>query len=146
MASRRYSDNWLRNFLAARLWRCFHMWGNLETNPQLILALRHVPRLLRWGLLGGLLVLKAVVFLFCGLSGWLVFRRIRYGPAGFAEYLTVALFGLVLWRTLTLGVLFCQIEHRYMLVAWPACLWCAAYSLFILGLKWLPPTQPARKG
>ncbi len=141
LAERRIRDNPLSCWLGPRLWRPFHLWGNLETNGQLLHALVFVPRMPRRSILGGLLVLKLTILSLSAFACVPLWRRWRSRRVEWFDVLAILSITLVATRTLLFGVLFVSCEHRYVLVAWPACLWLAIYGGFYL-VHW-PKRSPA---
>jgi len=129
LAANRIRTSPFRYWLVPRIWTTFHLWGNLETNSQLLHALVFVPRTPRRFFLGGLLALKVALLLLSAFAALALWRRRRSCRLWY-DNLAILMLTLLVTRTVLMGFVFHSCEHRYMLVAWPACLWLSIYGTF----------------
>lgn len=100
------------------------VWINLETPSPILDELTPVPRPIRRGLLGGLLLLRIVIIVAAFVGAWKARHR---GDA--YDQLTLLLFAYVVMRTLLVGVVLDWRVHRYMLSAWIPLLFVGAAAL-----------------
>lgn len=118
-----------RSFLLPRLWRTLHLWLNLETNDQLLLALSGARKSVRTAILGGLLVLKGATYLLAVFAVTQAWISRREGSTKAWNEATLMMGAWVVARTVLMGVVLGWGVHRYVLPAWPAMLWCAGMGL-----------------
>lgn len=120
LARQREREHPIRAWLLPRVAHAGQLWVNVDMNDQLLSAMSPLPPLVRRAALGALMLLKLAVFaLFCALP-FLMWRRREPDDLGYVLFVV-----LVVLRTLTVAGLHNTMEHRYVLVAWPAMLACA---------------------
>ena len=113
LAARRRRDDPFFAIVVPRLWHAMHLYLNLETNDQLLHALRRVPRTPRRGLIGLLLGLKvALLAAFAVKTARLLRGRWR------AMQLPALLASFVVARTVLVGLILDWMPHRYALMCW----------------------------
>jgi hypothetical protein len=132
IADKRIRDNFPVNFVLTRTWRSANLWLNPETNSQLLNFLAAVPALIRKLILAGLLLLKISVFLLAIVSFFTLIKRMRAGTIREYHYLTILAAAFVLLTTIFIGLILGSNEHRFVLKAWPAMLWCAISAIIDL--------------
>lgn len=120
LARQREREHPIRAWLLPRVAHAGQLWVHAGMNDQLLNAISPLPAVIRRAILGLLMLLKlALLALFCALP-FLMWRRKQ--PNDLVYMLFVL---LVLLRTLTVAGLHNTMEHRYVLLAWPALLACA---------------------
>lgn len=112
-----------------RLWHMAHLWLNDENPNPLLDALRPVPRKARRPIYGALLVLRLAIYAAAAFAAVRAAVRLRRGEADAFDRLTLLMAGFILARSLLVGLVLNWKVHRYVLVAWPAMLWCACAAL-----------------
>jgi hypothetical protein len=127
VAAKRRREHPLTANIGPRIWHATHLWLNTETNTQLLNALSPWPKPARRVLLGALFVLKALLYLlylYC-------LSRARKLPHQLFALVSLATV-LIASRTLVIGIALNWMAHRYVVVAWPPLLVCAALSTALL--------------
>jgi hypothetical protein len=132
IAAKRIKDNLVFNFLLVRIWNASLLWLNLETNTQLLMNLRYIPRNLRRFFLGGLLLLKICIFGFA-IYSVIIFRECyRRREWLWYDQMALIMFLFIILRTIFIGLIMGFLFHRFVVVAWPPMLWCAIYTVIKL--------------
>ncbi len=129
VVEQKVASNWFLFALLPRLWRTSHLWLNVETNGRLLELLAAVPRVIRKGLLLGLLLAKTGCL--AG-AAWVTGRavgRFRADVSGPMDHLTILMSAFVVSRTALIGLFLGWGIHRYALAAWPPLLWCAGAAV-----------------
>ena len=129
IASKRIKDNFLFNYVLTRAWRTTQLWLNIHTNNQLLTFLSPIPRIIRRPILGGFLLLKIFIYALFIFSLIDLAGKIQRHDLIWHDYLTIFAAFAVISRTVLIGVLLGLGEHRYVLMAWPAMLWCAVSAI-----------------
>ncbi len=132
VANKRIKDNFLVNYGLTRVWRTTSLWVNNETNAQLLNVIQFTPKIIRKSILGLLLALKLIIYLLAVISLFMVFKHLRRRSLSGYHYLTMLMLLNIFLITVFFGLVFGDNEHRYVLGAWPAMLWCAASAIIDL--------------
>ena len=118
VARKRFEANYFRNAILTKLWSVIHMWVNLETTEQWIPPGKRVPsNLIRYSFF----MFKLTIFFLTALSA---IQVLRSPESPWYHALTILMIVFVVDRTLLMGGMIGYL-HRYVVVAWPAMLWCA---------------------
>lgn len=112
-----------------RLWHTAHLWLNNENPNPILDALAPVPRGVRRPIYGALLLLRLAIYAAALFAAVRAAVRLRRGEADAFDRLTLLMAGFILARSLLVGLVLNWKVHRYVLVAWPAMLWCACAAL-----------------
>ncbi|HEX8410280.1 MAG TPA: hypothetical protein VF883_15555 [Thermoanaerobaculia bacterium] len=112
-----------------RLWHTAHLWLNNENPNPILDALAPVPQSARRPLYGALLLLRLAIYAAAAFAAVRAAVRLRRGEADIFDRLTLLMAGFILARSLLVGLVLNWKVHRYVLVAWPAMLWCACAAL-----------------
>jgi len=124
IAEKRIKENFSVNFLLTGFWRAAHLWINLETNSQLLNYLSTISKPIRRPILGGFLLLKLFIYFLAIFSVFALIKRMRRGELRTYDYMTLVMVVFIVLRTILIGPILGFVNHRYVLVAWPAMLWC----------------------
>ncbi len=135
VANKRIKDNFLVNYGLTRVWRATSLWVNNETNAQVLNVLKSPPKIIRKSILGMLLILKLIIYLLAVISLFMVFKHLRRRSLSGYHYLTILMLLNIFFITVFFGLVFGDNEHRYVLGAWPAMLWCAISAIIDLSKR-----------
>jgi len=132
VANKRIKDNFFVNYIAPKVWRTGNLWINHETSAQLLNVVQFRPRPVRRLVIGMLSLLRLMIYLLVMTSVWTLWQHFINRNLSRNHYLTVLMLMDIFLITVFFGLVWSFNEHRYVLSAWPAMLWCAASAIIDL--------------
>lgn len=135
LADKKVRDNPVSCFIVPRTWRVIHLWLNLESNWQSLIAVARLDRPIRRGLLLALVVVKWTVVVgalsaVVPLLGAFCERKVTN-----LDVLASLTLLTVLFRSFVIGFAFGSHEHRYATAVWPCCAIAGSYGIAWWSLK-----------